>query len=43
LLIAQPEFSFISSRYVRDIAQNGGNVSALVPSVVADAITKNIK
>ena len=40
LLIAQPQFSFISSRYVRDIAQNGGNVSALVPSVVNDAITK---
>ncbi len=40
LLIAQPKFSFISSRYVRDIAQNGGNVSALVPSVVNDAIIK---
>jgi pantetheine-phosphate adenylyltransferase len=40
LLIAQPQFSFISSRYVRDIAQNGGSVSALVPSVVADAIIK---
>ena len=40
LLIAQPQFSFISSRYVRDIAQNGGDVAALVPSVVVDAINK---
>ena len=40
LLIAQPELSFISSRYVRDIAQNGGDVSKLVPAVVQDAITK---
>ena len=40
LLIARPEFSFISSRYVRDIASNGGEVSALVPSVVVEAITK---
>ena len=40
LLIAQPKFSFISSRYVRDIAQNGGNVASLVPSAVNNAITK---
>jgi pantetheine-phosphate adenylyltransferase len=40
LLIARPELSFISSRYVRDIAQNGGDVSKLVPAVVQDAITK---
>ena len=40
LLIAQPQFSFISSRYVRDIAQNGGDVAALVSSVVVDAINK---
>jgi pantetheine-phosphate adenylyltransferase len=40
LLIARPELSFISSRYVRDIAQNGGDVNKLVPAVVQDAITK---
>ncbi len=38
LMIARPENSFISSRYVRDIAQNGGNVSSLVPPVVVAAI-----
>lgn len=40
LMIARPENSFISSRYVRDIAQNNGVVSALVPSVVVEAINK---
>lgn len=40
VLIAQPQFSFISSRYVRDIAHNGGDVSGLVPSAVVDAIQK---
>lgn len=40
LLIPQPKNAFISSRFVREIAHYGGNVSALVPSVVAMAITK---
>lgn len=40
LLVARPEFSFISSRYVRDIAHNGGNVGSLVPSNVETAINK---
>lgn len=30
-LIASPEYSFISSSIVRDIARNGGNFSPLVP------------
>lgn len=40
LLLAQPQNSFISSRYVRDIAQNHGNVASLVPSIVNEAISK---
>jgi len=40
LLIAKPQNAFISSRYVRDVALNGGDVSALVPKVVVEAISK---
>ena len=32
-----PAFSFVSSRYIRDIAANGGDVSSMVhPSIVHD-------
>ncbi len=37
-LPCQPEHGFISSRFVREIANYGGDVSHLVPSVVADAL-----
>ena len=40
LLIPKPANAFISSRYVRDIATYGGDVSALVPSVVKIAIAR---
>ena len=40
LLIPKPANAFISSRYVRDIATYGGDVSALVPSVVKIAIAQ---
>ncbi|NQV97218.1 MAG: pantetheine-phosphate adenylyltransferase [Acidimicrobiaceae bacterium] len=40
LLIPQPANAFISSRYVREVAHYGGNVSSLVPNVVDTAITK---
>jgi pantetheine-phosphate adenylyltransferase len=43
LLIPQPANSFISSRYVREIAQYGGNISALVPNNVENAISKRKK
>jgi len=40
LLIARPENAFISSRYIRDIALNGGDASAMVSKSVAETISK---
>ncbi|MFM7819363.1 MAG: pantetheine-phosphate adenylyltransferase [Actinomycetota bacterium] len=40
LLIARPENAFISSRFIRDIALNGGDASAMVSKSVAEAISK---
>jgi len=40
LLIARPENAFISSRYIRDIALNDGDASAMVSKSVAEAISK---
>ena len=35
-----PGFSFISSRYIRDIAANGGDVSSMVhPSIVNELVS----
>ena len=33
-----PKFGHVSSRFIRDIAHHGGDVSSMVPSVVADAL-----
>ena len=35
---SRPDLSFVSSRFVREIAQYGGDVSALVPRNVVDAL-----
>ena len=35
----QPRFGFVSSRFIRDIAAHGGDVSSMVPTAVADALT----
>ncbi|MEM8748375.1 MAG: pantetheine-phosphate adenylyltransferase [Actinomycetota bacterium] len=35
---ADPALSFVSSRFVREIAKYGGDVSHLVPSAVAEAL-----
>jgi pantetheine-phosphate adenylyltransferase len=35
----QPRFGFVSSRFIRDIAAHGGDVSSMVPSSVSDALT----
>jgi len=40
LVFASPEFYFISSRMVKDVAKNGGPLKHLVPSVVADALKR---
>ena len=34
-----PAHGYISSRYIRDIARAGGDVSSMVPSAVLDALT----
>ena len=33
---SNPALSYVSSRYIRDIAMFGGNISSMVPSVVGD-------
>ena len=33
-----PAFSYVSSRYIRDIAMHGGDVSALVPKTVQQVL-----
>lgn len=35
----QPGLSHVSSRFIRDISANGGDVSTMVPGVVASALT----
>lgn len=37
--MAHPSVAHISSTWVRDIARQGGDVSAFVPKIVADALT----
>lgn len=34
-LLSSPEYGYISSSIVRDIARNGGNISSLVPKAVS--------
>jgi pantetheine-phosphate adenylyltransferase len=35
----QPGLSHVSSRFIRDIAAHGGDVSSMVPAVVASALS----
>jgi pantetheine-phosphate adenylyltransferase len=37
-LPCRPEYSFISSRFIREIAQHGGRVAHMVPAPIADRI-----
>ena len=37
-LPCRPEFSFISSRFIREIGQQGGRVGHMVPAPIADRI-----
>jgi len=36
----QPRYGYVSSRFIRDIAQHGGDVTSMVPSAVADLLSK---
>lgn len=39
----QPGLSHVSSRYIRDIAAHGGDVSSMVPSVVAASLAAHTR
>ncbi|MGA9277568.1 pantetheine-phosphate adenylyltransferase [Ilumatobacter sp.] len=41
-LPSRPDLGFLSSRFVREIANYGGDVSHLVPPVVADALVRRV-
>ena len=41
-LPCRPDLGFVSSRFVREIANYGGDVSHLVPPVVADALVRRV-
>ena len=42
-LMPKEEYTYLSSRIVKEIAQLGGNVSAFVPRPVAEALAKKMK
>lgn len=39
-MMPSPEYSFVSSRIIKEVARLGGNISAFVPLVVSKALTK---
>jgi pantetheine-phosphate adenylyltransferase len=39
-LMPKEEYTYLSSRIVKEIARLGGNVSSLVPACVAKALTR---
>jgi len=43
LVFASPEYYYISSRGVKELAVNGGALTDLVPTVVIDAMAKKMK
>ncbi len=43
LMFSKPEHSFISSRWVKEIAKNGGSLTNFVPTPVAKAIEEKYK
>ena len=43
ITFARPEYNYISSRMVKEVAINGGDLEGLVPKVVVEAIKKKAK
>ena len=41
--IAKPEYSFLSSSIVKEIAHNGGELDAFVPEVIIDKVKNKLK
>ena len=42
-LMASPEFQFLSSSLLKEVARLGGNVDDLVPAHVAEALTRKVQ
>ena len=42
LLIARPEYSFLSSSVVKEIGYNGGDISGMVPQEIADLVKEKL-
>ena len=43
LLIARPEYSFLSSSVVKEIGSNGGDISGMVPKEISDIVTAELQ
>lgn len=43
LVFARPEYYYISSRGVKEVAMNGGSLKGLVPDLVAEELQKKLK
>lgn len=43
LVFARPEYYYISSRGVKEVAMNGGSLEGLVPDLVAEELRKKLK
>lgn len=43
MIFSKPEYYFISSRGVKELAKNGGNLTGLVPDIVIPELTKKLK
>jgi pantetheine-phosphate adenylyltransferase len=41
-LMPSEQYTYLNSTVVKDIARNGGDVSGLVPRVVAEALVKKV-
>lgn len=39
-MMPSPDYSFVSSRIIKEIARLGGNISAFVPKIVSKALTE---
>ena len=42
-MMPSPEYSFVSSRLIKEIALNGGDISSFVPKNIAEAIQKKVQ
>lgn len=43
IVFTRPEYSYVASRMVKEVAQHGGDLSNLVPKSVAQALTRKAK